>query len=109
LLLANHAAVNATTTNGRSPLKETAFTIMLHESGLLSTNGPGINFTTPDDKLTPLHLAAAEGNKDLTEILLTSKADVNALDGNGWTPLHLAAIGGYNDIVELLRQHGGHE
>ena len=83
--------------------------IMLHESGLVSTNGLGMNSTTPDDKLTPLHLAAAVGNKDLVEILLSSNATVNALDGNGWTPLHLAAIGGYKDIVGRLRQHGGHE
>src|ERR1039457_3502221 len=36
--------------------------------------------------VTPLHVAAAQGYKDLAEFLLTANADVNAKANNGWTP-----------------------
>ena len=54
------------------------------------------------DGRTPLHVAAAEGYKDMAELLLANKAEVNAKTGFGNTPLHFAAERGYNDVVELL-------
>src|ERR1039458_1585983 len=51
---------------------------------------------------TPLHLASMEGHRDVAELLLSSKAEVNAKDNNGWTPLHWAAAGGHLDVAELL-------
>ena|ERR1035441_10390513 len=52
---------------------------------------------------TPLHIAAAQGQRNVVESLLSHKADVNAkstdlLD----TPLHLAAMYGHKDVAELL-------
>ena len=38
-----------------------------------------------------MHYAAREGRKDVVELLLASKADVNAKSEDGWTPLHEAA------------------
>jgi hypothetical protein len=60
---------------------------------------------------TPLHLAAWNGHKDAVELLLVSKADVNAKDKGGATPLFMAAWKGQKDVVELrmdaaLRSHG---
>ncbi len=60
-----------------------------------------------DDGLTPLHMAAIAGYKEVAELLLASKADVNAKGKNGWTPLHAAELMGHEDVAELLRQHGG--
>ena len=52
--------------------------------------------------MTPLHCAAAEGHKDVAELLLANKAEVNAKDNNGGTPLHDAAVKGHKDVAELL-------
>jgi serine/threonine-protein phosphatase 6 regulatory ankyrin repeat subunit B len=42
------------------------------------------------DGFTPLHYAARGGNKEVAELLLTGKADVNAQSHYGGTPLHQA-------------------
>jgi ankyrin repeat protein len=51
---------------------------------------------------TPLHSAARGGYKNVAELLLANKADVNAENEEGWTPLHLAALMGHKDFAELL-------
>jgi ankyrin repeat protein len=51
---------------------------------------------------TPLFLASATGCKDVVELLLANKADVNVRDFDGVTPLHRAALYGHMDVVELL-------
>jgi serine/threonine-protein phosphatase 6 regulatory ankyrin repeat subunit B len=55
---------------------------------------------------TPLHLAAAKGQKEVVELLLTHNAHVNAKDDSGETPLFHAVRFGNKDIVELLLDHG---
>jgi ankyrin repeat protein len=56
-----------------------------------------------------LHWAAFNGHKDVAELLLASKAEVNAKSNGGQTPLRVAVLHGHTDVAELLRQHGGHE
>jgi cytohesin len=55
---------------------------------------------------TPLHMAAAQNHKEVAELLLARKADVNARDKDGFTPLHLAASRGLADVAELLLAKG---
>jgi ankyrin repeat protein len=55
---------------------------------------------------TPLHWAAVGGHKDVAELLLASKANVDAKANNGVTPLHWAAVEGHKDVAELLLAHG---
>jgi ankyrin repeat protein len=50
----------------------------------------------------PLHLAAAAGHKEVTELLLAYDANANSPSGDGYTPLHLAAHSGHRDVAELL-------
>ena len=52
--------------------------------------------------MSPLHQAAYEDHKELTELLIAKGADVNAKADGGWTPLHQAAIEGHKEVAELL-------
>jgi ankyrin repeat protein len=52
--------------------------------------------------LTPLHYAAWQGHKEVAELLLIAKADINAKANDGRTPLHVAAYWGQKDVAALL-------
>ena len=56
--------------------------------------------------ITPLHAACRRGQKDIVQLLLKAKANIDALDCRGNTPLCIAAGNGYKDIVELLLPAG---
>ena len=57
-------------------------------------------------KQTPLHVAAEEGHKELTEFLLSKKADATITDLDGNTPVDLAAKRQHeDDAVKILVEH----
>ncbi len=59
------------------------------------------------DGLTALHLAAQEGNLEITKLLLGAKANVEAKTKIGdYTPLHLAASGARLTVVQALLSAG---
>ncbi len=59
------------------------------------------------DGLTALHLAAQEGNLEITKVLLGAKANVEAKTKIGdYTPLHLATIGARLPVVQALLSAG---
>jgi hypothetical protein len=45
----------------------------------------------------------------MVELLLANKADVNALDKDGWSPTHSAVTWEHKDVQELLSQNGGQD
>jgi len=49
------------------------------------------------------------GSKDVAELLLARKADVNARNRESVTPLFLALAERHKDLALLLRRHGGHK
>ena len=51
---------------------------------------------------TPLHFAARDNSKDAAQLLLASKANVNARDYSGETPLQLAVLDNSKEVAELL-------
>ena len=66
---------------------------------------------------TPLHYAAANGHKEIAELLITKGANVNAKDDDGGTPNAKDEDGGtpldyaiefkHTETADLLRKHGG--
>jgi ankyrin repeat protein len=71
---------------------------------LLKEN-PEMVFHKDTNGAPPLHTAAANGEKDVVELLLAHQADVNARDDTGGTALDAALIYGHKDVVELLLAH----
>lgn len=59
------------------------------------------------DKRTPLHLAASEGAYKVTEWLLESGVETNALDRFMRTPLEDAVRGEFREVARLLADNGG--
>jgi ankyrin repeat protein/beta-lactamase regulating signal transducer with metallopeptidase domain len=57
---------------------------------------------------TPLHTAAAGGQREVAEFLISNGASVNvaAVAQDGETPLHCAARGGSTEVAELLLSKG---
>ena len=55
---------------------------------------------------TALHIAARNGNLEITSILLENGADVNIVDNEGWSPLMRAAINNNSKVLELLLEKG---
>ena len=53
--------------------------------------------------MTPLHIAARDGNTPVVQALLAApEILVNTQNILGWTPLHLAAMEGHTAVVQLL-------
>lgn len=59
------------------------------------------------DRRTLLHLTARCKDIALARFLIERKANVNALDPNGWTPLHYAASSNNLSLVKLLAASHG--
>jgi ankyrin repeat protein len=60
---------------------------------------PDLVFSKNKNGATALYWAAFYGHKDVAELLLANKANVNAKDDKGDTPLHWAADKGYKDLA----------
>jgi len=58
------------------------------------------------ERLTALHMAAAQGNYELCQFLLDNKAKVLSKDKFKRTPLILACKNGHVKVASLLLQHG---
>lgn len=73
---------------------------------LLRSNPEMINYRTPTEGATLLHIAAMLGHKNVAEILLAKGIDINSKTESGETPLHTAADVGRKEVVELLLAKG---
>ena len=54
--------------------------------------------------ISPLMIAASEGQVEVVKLLIAAKADVNARNSGGATALDLATMAGKKDVAEILRQ-----
>jgi uncharacterized protein len=73
---------------------------------LLIARGADVG-ATYEAGLTPLHVAALNGNARIVEALLAAGALINSTDSKGQTPLALALEKVHTNIAELLRQYEG--
>lgn len=58
------------------------------------------------DRRTALHIAAAEGRKDIVELLLRARAEADAKDRWNYTPLDEAKRGGFMGVEQALLAGG---
>eukprot|EP00300_Choanocystis_sp_HF-7_P014026 c18541_g1_i4.p1 GENE.c18541_g1_i4~~c18541_g1_i4.p1 ORF type:complete len:217 (+),score=38.47 c18541_g1_i4:253-903(+) len=66
-----------------------------------------ISLMVPKNKAdSPLHIAAMQGNPELTTLLLKMGARVTGRNQDGSTPLHIAAEYGHKTVVLILLEHG---
>lgn len=77
-----------------------------HIVGFLREHNVSPTARTIDTSNCPLHQAAHEGHTDVVTALIRHKADVNAVEKDGWSPLMLAARQGHHEIVQLLVGNG---
>ncbi|XP_046339940.2 ankyrin repeat domain-containing protein 29-like [Haliotis rufescens] len=68
---------------------------------ILSQNISDINCKRVDGR-TPLLVAAAEGHKDVFDLLVSKGGDVSAVDGDGSTILHVACFCGQVEMVKHI-------
>jgi len=73
---------------------------------LLAKN-PKLIKAKDNEGMTPLHMAAAAGQKEVAELLIAKGADVNAKSNDGVTPLQMAVAWGQKEVAEFLKSHGG--
>lgn len=72
----------------------------------LLDDGVDPNMTFGKEDYAPLQLAASEGLRDMSALLLDRGAKVDVTDKNGNTALHFAAQAGSEDTVSLLLDRG---
>jgi ankyrin repeat protein len=78
----------------------------LFKVSLLLKGNPVLVSSKDGNGHTPLYLAAFQGHKNVVELLLAHRAEINVKDNNGSTPLHAAAYQGYRGLAELLLTKG---
>ena len=102
LLLANKADVNAK----ERQLRRYAFALCGEEwpqgRGGTAAGQPGRRQCQGQLRRNASARSGAQGQRDVAELLLANKADVNAKDKDGATPLLWAAKDGHKDVAELL-------
>jgi len=97
------SAVIAPSGRGEGSLHEAALNGKLEKAkALLKADPDLVSNQESYASQSPLHMAAEYGHKDVTELLLANKANIEAEAYGGWTPLLNAVFGGHKDLVELL-------
>lgn len=100
------AELTARDFNGESVLEVAERYGALNSARMLLTKGADPNQLVGTHVQRILHRAASKGNFGLMQLLIDSRADVNAEDKNGKRPLHLAAARGFQYICMDLIQAG---
>lgn len=85
------------------PIHAAVITNQLDVVELLFLNGANPDQTTKDMSVTPLIIAAYQGNYEMVQKLVENGADINHQTKSGVTALHFAANKNHMNIVYFLR------
>lgn len=105
-LLQQNVDVNAAQGDGTTALHWAAYRDDAEMAELLIQAGADVHAKTRLGDITPLFIAAKDGNAAVIESLLSAGAGANATNAMGTTPLMLASASGVTDAVESLLEHG---
>jgi uncharacterized protein len=105
-LLSEKVDVNATAPDGTSALHWAAFGDDATIVNVLIKAGANLRAGTRVGGITPLLLAAGNGNAHAVEALLSAGDDANSVTPEGTTVLMAAAASGSVDAVKSLLDHG---
>ncbi|CAK9067684.1 unnamed protein product [Durusdinium trenchii] len=87
---------------GRAALHLAVQSESLEAVEVLLDKGAQVNVRSRPCKLTPLHVASAQGSIDLVSHLLTARADVLCQTEDRQIALHYAAANGHSEVVKVL-------
>lgn len=98
---------NAFAPDGFQPLGLACFFGQVDIAVYLLSMGAEVNSASQNSmRVMPLHSSVARKDMNITRILLSHGADVNAVQTDEFTPLHEAAQNGQLEMVKLLIQFG---
>ena len=105
-LLDSRADVNHADGKGRTALLHSVNAGSIDLVKVLISRGANVHISENHNGATPLALAASDGNLEIVNELLKSKADVHCTDFGGNTPLMLSSKNGHKHVVQALFEHG---
>ena len=105
-LIRQKADVNASQGDGMTALHWAAYRDDLEAARLLLDAGANVKAATRDQAITPLIMAAKNGDAAMIGALLKAGADANLATTDGMTPLMAAALSGSVDAARVLLDSG---
>jgi ankyrin repeat protein len=106
IILERGADIEVRNKGGLTALHAAAYAGNIDVVALLVERGAAVNDTKNFYHMSPLHAAAEEGHADVAAFLVANKADIEAVERNGYTPLTQAGWRGYWDVGEILLKAG---
>src|SRR5215467_14416356 len=105
-LLQQHADVNAAQGDGTTALHWAVYRDDADMASLLIAAGANVIAKTRVGSITPMFMAAKNGNATIIQMLLKAGVNPNSTDTNGTTALMYAAISGKPEATKVLLDHG---
>ncbi|XP_002741541.2 transient receptor potential cation channel subfamily A member 1-like [Saccoglossus kowalevskii] len=102
-----NTSVNSKDERGMSALHYAAYYDRHDTAKLLLQRGAVVDPLTPENKMTPLHIAAKQNCVSAAKVLLNFNADAHARDIKGSVPLHIAARQGREEFTKVLLSSTG--